>query len=449
MVNEGSGQTSGSNDTQNWGRFGSNAYHSQNTLACPPGYYAYGVYGKSGADVNQLNGIRCRNIVTGATQDVTGTTLGSDGGGNGGGLWAGNNDGLAGFSVRAQNEVESIKTEYRGANPKSCCGGGTYSDGSRMGNNQQIGPYVCDGNHLVNSISGGTSNSKGYLTNFSWSCRNFNNMARIANNPLDCCIGADTSQDCQDVQSYLSCPAVVKSYCSTGDKIFTDPKCTAAIGAPTATNGLDPTTVANIKLKSCAAGTNYTTDACSDFCTAKTGEAIPIANTSTDALIAGSTIKDGCNALYTLKCSLDSSAAVCGCQRPWSSYPGYTDIPDKAMYVKDPACYFDACRNFGYFSKPLSEHGCPTCVQYQQLSASGSNIALQNIIQSCNTGSSTSGTTSPPVSLTTAPTTSSAPTPAASANSTAAPATSRPVGLIILLVAVVVMIVLIVVAVFL
>ena len=164
-------------------------------------------------------------------------------------------------------------------------------------------------------------------------------------------------------------------------------------------NGLDPTTVANLKLKTCSAGTNYTLDACSSFCTAKTGDAIPINNTSTDALTSGNTIKDGCNTLYASKCSTDSSPAVCGCQRPWASFAGSADIPDKAMYVKDPACYFNACRNFGYFSKPLAEHGCPSCVQYQQLTATGSDIALNNIVQSCNTNGfpPTAAPTSAPV----------------------------------------------------
>lgn len=423
-VNDGITLSSGANDTQVWSRLGTNGYSAQQTISCPPGFYATGIMGKSGADVNQLSGLHCRNIITNATQDVNGGPLGGSGGGNGGGLNAPGTDGLAGFAARAQTEVESLKTIYRGAQPKSCCGGTTYKDSSRMGTNQQNGDYVCDQNHLVQSISGGTSQHNQYLTNFSWTCRNFNNMANIGKSPLDCCIGADTSQDCRDVQQYLNCPAVVADYCSTGTNIFTDPKCLAALAAPNPVNGLSPAVAANLKLKTCGAGSNHTMDFCSDFCTAKTGLDIPVVNTNTDALISGNTIKDGCNNLYQTKCSKDSTPAVCGCQRDFATYPGASDIPSKAEFVKDPACYFSACRNFGYFSKPLSEHGCPSCIQYQQLNVTGSDIALSQIQQTC-TVNGVPPSTSAPASLapttTTSPTTTSAPTGTSTLAPTSAP----------------------------
>lgn len=407
-VNDGITTSTGANGTQTWSRLGTNGYSNQQTVSCPPGFYATGVMGKSGADVNQLSGLHCRNIITGAAQDVYGGPLGGSGGGNGGSLNAPGTDGLAGFAARAQTEVESLKTIYRGVQAKSCCGGTTYKDASRMGANQQNGDYVCDQNHLVQSISGGTSQHNQYLTNFSWTCRNFNNMATIGSHPLDCCIGTDASQDCQDVQQYLNCPAVVADYCSTGTNIFTDPKCLAALASPTAANGLTPVVAANLKLKTCGAGSNHTMDFCSDFCTAKTGLDIPVVNTNTDTLIAGNTIKDGCNNLYQTKCSKDSTPSVCGCQRDFSTYPGAADIPSKAEFVKDPACYFSACRNFGYFAKPLSEHGCPSCVQYQQLNVTGSDIALSQIQQTCNVNGSKTPTpanvTSPPTLATAAPT---------------------------------------------
>lgn len=409
-VNDGIAMTTGNNDTQVWNRLGTNAFSNQATISCPPAFYATGIMGKSGADVNQLSGLHCRNIITGVTQDVNGGPLGASSGGNGGTLNAPGTDGLAGFSARAQTEVESLKTIYRGAGPKSCCGGGTYKDGSRMGTDQQNGDYACDQNHLVQSIQGGTSSHNQYLTNFGWTCRNFHNMAAIGNNPIDCCLGTDTSQDCQDVQQYLSCPAVVSDYCSQGTNIFTDSKCLNAVANPTQANGLTPNVVANLKLRTCGAGSNYTKDFCSEFCTAKTGQDIPLPNTSTDPLITGNNIKDGCNKLYQTKCSIDSTPAVCGCQRDFASYPGASDIPNKAEFVKDPACYFSACRNFGYFAKPLSEHACPSCVQYQQLNVTGTDIALSQIQQSCNTNGTvpapqSTSTSSPPATSTSTSTT--------------------------------------------
>lgn len=382
-INDGVVRGSGPNDSQTWGRYGTNGSSNLQSLTCPPGSFAYGVLGKSGADVNQLSGLKCKNVITGATQDVNGGPLGTSTGGNGGGLWSGNGDGLAGFRVRAETEVEGIKTVYRGGN-------GLYDDGSRMGDSRCASQNqdVCDANYLVNTVSGATSQSKQYLTNFSFGCRNFSNMAAIGKSPLACCVGQDASQDCADVRQYLSCPAVVRNYCSAGTNIFTDPACLAGVAKPDAYNGLDATTVANLRLRSCAAGNNYSTAACSDFCTAKTGIDIPIPNTSTDALTAGSTIKAGCNTLYATRCQMDSSPSVCGCQRPWESYDGHTDIPDNAAFPKVPACYFNTCRNFGYFSQPLTALGCPSCVQLQQFNISGTNATLNNIQQSCQTTAS-------------------------------------------------------------
>ena len=398
----GGGPYADANDTQSFHRFGTAGFKDQRTLACPGGSYIYQVRGSGGSAVDQINGIGCRSIVDGSTVDVNTGSLGESGGGSGTTLTANGGDGATGFWIGAETEVEQIRPVWRNAGTKSCCSSTTYDAGSALGPGQnKSAKYVCDQNHLVNSISGATSSNNSRLTDYAFSCRNFNNMARIAQNPQDCCLGKDSSQDCLDVQPLLSCPAVVKTYCSQGTNIFTDSACVAAVGAPSAINGLDAVTVANIKLKSCAAGDNYKTDACSDFCTAKTGAAIPTSNTSTDALVAGSTIKDGCNTLYATKCSIDSSSAVCGCQRPFSSYDNSSDIPNSAMFVKDPACYFATCRNFGYFAKPLSEHGCPSCVQYLQLNTTGSNNAISQIQQSCSVNGNTLTSTNSPSGTTT------------------------------------------------
>ena len=395
MVNEGA-----SCNNSSCGVFGSNSFSSPGTLACPPGSYITSVSGKSGADINQLNSITCRNIITGAvTAPQSQQNLGSSSGGNPVSGVAGGNDGLSGFQIRAETEVEGLNPLFRGANAKNCCGSSTYQSG-KFGNQSGMGTFLCPNNQLVNSIAGATSSHDAYLAHMSFSCKDFATMANIGNNPLNCCIGADTSQECLDVRDSLGCPAVVNNYCSQGTNIFTDQKCLNAAAKPDSYNGLDATTVANLKLKNCGQGKNFTSDNCSAFCTAKTGADIPITNTNTDLMLKGSTIKDGCNTLYNTQCAIDSSPAVCGCQRPWTSYSQYQQIPDKAIYPKTPQCYFSECRNFGYFSQPLTAFACPTCIQYQSLTVDNSEAILNNIQQNCeqngNTASNTIGATATP-----------------------------------------------------
>ena len=413
----GGGPYADNDDSQTFRRFGTQQSQNDSTLSCPPGHYVSVLNGRSGTAVDQLNSVGCRNIINGNFVNGSGNGIGASTGGSQNQVTGNGTDGITGFFIRAETEMEHLHAEYRAANPKSCCGAATYEAGVALGPaSGGWGEFHCDNNHLVQSISGGASSANKRVTNLSFNCRNFSNMARIGNNPTDCCLGKDTSKDCADVSQYLSCPSVVAAYCSQGNNIFTDASCLAAMANPTALNGLTPAVAANLKLKTCAAGNNYASDFCADFCTAKTGQNIPIQNTNTDVLIAGDNIKDGCNALYSLKCSMNNTPSVCGCQRDFYSYTGASDIPNKAEFVKDPACYFEACRNFGYFAKPLSEHGCPQCVQYQQLNATGSNIALSQILQQCNVNGTTgtsAGTTSAPTATATAaatPTTTSAAT---------------------------------------
>ena len=181
-----------------------------NTIGCPPGYYVYQMSGRGGGAVDQLNALGCKNIITGDTTVATGGgSIGTSSGGVPVTLTSSNGNGVHALYVRNHNEVEHVMPVWRGGTgPGNCCGGVEYDAndyfGPRQNNNWR--KYYCDQDHMMDSMSGGASNNNNLLTQFSFTCRNFGNMTNIRRNPLSCCTGGDSSQDCKDVQQYLSCP---------------------------------------------------------------------------------------------------------------------------------------------------------------------------------------------------------------------------------------------------
>lgn len=388
----------GANDTQTFGRFGTSGSVNDRLMSCPPGHYIYQLRGRAGSAVDQINGLGCRNIITGQT--VNGDSpgpLGTSGGGSAIDLTSNNNDGAAGFYVRAGSEVEHLRPSWRGASAKSCCGAGQYDDDAAFGppNGGNWWKYWCDSDHLVNSISGGASGNNGRLTNFSFSCRNFSNMAAIGNSPTACCLGTDTSQDCQDVKQYLSCPAVVSAYCRTGNNMG-QPSCQTYYKGDINNQEYRSNMIAY-----CKAGDNWQTDLCKNYCTFSNSASTPA--------------KGECDDLYRSKCdpsvsASDASLPICSCLQPWVSYPGHGTIDKIPGAPQRPSCYFSDCIQNGYKPQVDVSQQCPACVQSQTITVENSTADINHIAQSCNVSSGGTGTGT------------GAPATAAPATQTAAPA---------------------------
>lgn len=368
----------------------------------------YSMSGRAGGAVDQLNGLGCRNIITGDTTTTGGNgSLGTSGGGVPVTLTSNNGEGNHALYIRNHNEVEHIMPIWRrGTGPGQCCDGAEYdaSDlfGPRQGNNWR--KYYCDPNHMINSISGGASGNGGKLTNFSFSCRNFANMTNIGKNPLNCCSGIDTSQDCQDVKQYLNCPAKLKTYCGTNDNIMSDNICQTAVGNKT----IGEQDANSLRFAWCSQGSNFANQHCLDLCNATTGiDDNKMTNN-------GENLKQQCNALYSQKCADPANQTahgtdICSCSLPWTSYPGYALLAKIPGAPQSPQCYFAQCRSKGYLDKPVAAYSCPQCIQNQLIDVkNASNVNLQNISQSCNISQGTQPDTTTPATTTASTATSTA-----------------------------------------
>lgn len=399
-----------------------NSLSGASTISCPAGSYAYSTNGQSGKSVDQISGLNCRNIYTGATTSVGG------GFGGGGGKPSSKpvdcgSGGLTGFWTASVVNLDG----YGGAcRPTSGCGSGDCgdnwtwvgNDGSGGGNNLNI---VGDNQHLVNTVSGAKSNNN-VVANFSWNTLNFDTIAGYPGKYLQqgaaCCAGQDGSAECSNARAGgLNCQSVLQNWCSQGDRIYSDGTCQTAAG-----NGsLDGTWARNQQLAWCQQGSNFNTDNCKNFCTASTG------NTSAQ--------KEACNTLYSTQCSQTANKGldICTCSLPWSDYPAdITAGIDKITGAPhEPMCYFSQCAQKGYLKTTKDKLACPGCIQSQNIDITNSTASLKNISQSCNVSTST-GTTAaaattaasstPSGGTTTATSSAASVTPAAAVTTT--PATS-------------------------
>ena len=399
-----------------------NSLSGASTISCPAGSYAYSTNGQSGKSVDQISGLNCRNIYTGATTSVGG------GFGGGGGKPSSKpvdcgSGGLTGFWTASVVNLDW----YGGAcRPTSGCGSGDCgdnwtwvgNDGSGGGNNLNI---VGDNQHLVNTVSGAKSNNN-VVANFSWNTLNFDTIAGYPGKYLQqgaaCCAGQDGSAECSNARAGgLNCQSVLQNWCIQGDRIYSDGTCQTA-----AKNGsLDGTWARNQQLAWCQQGSNFNTDNCKNFCTASTG------NTSAQ--------KEACNTLYSTQCSQTANKGldICTCSLPWSDYPAdITAGIDKITGAPhEPMCYFSQCAQKGYLKTTKDKLACPGCIQSQNIDITNSTASLKNISQSCNVSTST-GTTAaaattaasstPSGGTTTATSSAASVTPAAAVTTT--PATS-------------------------
>ena len=375
-----------------FGPYGNNLHGTVGTLACPPGSYITGVTGKAGADVNAITGVTCKDIITGGvtSSSASGGAVGGSGGGNPVTVACKNTDGVWGWEVKAQTEVEGLngwcRPTFPGGSSPSVGFSNEYKAG-QWGNQKSLVSVKCPDGSLNQSLTGATSNHNSYLTVFGGTCRDFNNMATISKNPLACCAQMDTSQDCVDVRGKLNCGAVLQNYCSTGSNMFTDTTCTTAV-----TNGAISANDANTwKLNFCYQGTNFANPLCQSLCTYNTGIDSGATITASGTTGGSSNLKTACNNLYDTACASapNQSAygtSICSCHLPWENYPGVAAIDSIAAAPHSPQCYFAQCRSTGYLDKPLTQYSCPSCAQGISVNVKDANdVAVKNISQSCST----------------------------------------------------------------
>ena len=395
------------------------------TMECPAGSYITQVSGYANDDVNNIANITCRNVVTGQTSGPIQTNrLGGSTGGNPVQISCNGTDGITGFAVYASG-TNSSGAEVNGL--KGLCspfpGGAQYEQSQWAGKGKPdsyFGRFSCPSGYQAYKLYGAQSSGSkmsGYLDQFYWSCKQLGGAATIAGNNVargKCIVGDDSSGDCAEIKGILSGQGSkesdVESYCAQGGNILL-PNCSGWYN-----NDATNTNYQNILLGTsgyCKQGTNFTTNLCTSFCTATTGNTLP------------NGMKDTCNTLYMQKCAVPpaNSFPICNSLQPWSSYPGAAQLNNIPGVIQDPECYFADVIAHGYKRAPTSTLGCPACVQNQNITiANSTDAAISNVVQSC----SVSNGTSAPAASTPAPAASSTPLTSSLANSAAPVTTTAP-----------------------
>ena len=140
---------------------------------------------------------------------------------------------------------------------------------------------------------------------------------------------------------------------------------------------------------------NPDTDVCKQACSASTG---------TEPSTPGFT-KNWCNNLYQNYCAdqANQSRPICACNLPWDQYPGAKLVSQSFPNFQEPLCWFSSCKTKGYY-KGLPSNLCPKCLQNLTINIGADSQAdINNISQSCSSGSASAPTVTPLPSAQTAP----------------------------------------------
>lgn len=382
------------------------------TIKCPPGYYATGLVGSSGDVVDNIQGITCKNIFTGDTQNITGPQFGHNGGSRPiNPIQCRSADGLGGFHLNSGGTLDRLIGVCRAAGPQSCCGQEFY-DAGQLGKATYNDQYYTGGwGNMVTQVSGSSGQNKGFVTKFGWDTRDFSKMLGYTKDntaAASCIMGNDKSAECSDTLAAgaLDKTAIMQNFCSQGSNIFDSSLCDSALNQKI----LDPTWYGKQKLNWCSQGENFNDQKCKTFCTADTGAALP------DGL------KESCNALYKNSCQNPAYAnyPICSSLLPWGAYPGAGELDKIPGAAQDPLCYFSDVKQYGYKRDLITNLGCPLCVQKQEISiVDAANTNVSNITQKCNVSQGSSPASS-------APATTAAPVPGTGVESTGPFANTKP-----------------------
>lgn len=405
--------------------------NSQVTLTCPTGSYISHITAKSGSNVNSIQSIVCKDVVTGAQTASIGPPFGG-GGGDTQAVDCSAGAGVAGFQINTRNasnqgsDINGLRGFCRSvtdtSNNTSAATGNCMGAGNCPSTSSTVN--ACPSGQVAYQLSGGTTTDNQTVGNFSFSCKKLSGSAAMAQNSLargKCIVGDDTSTDCAEIKNLLSAQgasaADVKGYCSQGDNIINSSKCVSWYngGQNDGTNYQQIMVGPDGLSGWCTQGSNVNSAQCSQYCTADSG--------------AATTQKAACDTVYTNSCSQPANQdfAICSSLQPWSSFPGIDAIEKIPGAPLDPLCYFSEPRASGYKKVPLNIQNCPQCVQNQTISITNSTAsAVSNIQQICPVSSpTTTSATTPATTPATMPATTPA-TPPSSSSSSTSPTSKTP-----------------------
>lgn len=354
--------------------------HDQRTLACPTGSYAYAVMGQSGKSVDQITGIKCKNVFDGSMSTNTTNRVGGTGGSAPKTPIACDpNQPLHGFKFWAQTNLDGLTGV--------CLNG----DSGVMGNNGAKGPgqQIENNDNWVSSITGATSNNN-VIANFGYDTRNFTQMKSLASDTgagMDCCTGKNSTSECADAKNAsggLNCAKTAQQYCSEGSNMFDDTRCKDALNQGV----INLDWAKQAQLNWCKQSANFNDSRCMQLCTADSGE-------ETASGLSPS-IKTQCNTIYEDACSKPENKGldICQCLWNWTDYP--QDLQDSVSNIKpvpgvpEPRCYWPTCVKSGYKKDVLKAGVCPACISQQTVSIANNTGAVGAITSTCNVGNSSS-----------------------------------------------------------
>ena len=350
-------------------KFGVYGYYSNDnnnhvSMTCPNGSYMQYVRGKGGDNVDSIQGISCRNAVTGAVSSVNAPVLGGGGGKDQGSpinCTASAFDGLAGFQAWRGGELNGLVGKC--GNPDGS--NHHYSGSIGSAKEEEVDGDWCPTGQMVYTIEGGPSNRGDQVSQFYWQCKDIQSMRNIATDAAargKCVIGDDGSSSCTEIKSSLSDSGDDKNaYCASGTNVVNSQNCRAFYN-----QDLNNAAYRSAMMAYCSQGDNYTTDVCKTFCTSSSDDGTPA--------------KGACDALYAAKCKGNPSA-LCSCLQDWSTYPGSASIDALSGAPQRPDCYFANCISNGY--KKQQSENCPQCVQTIQAQGGVNSLTIGNIVQSC------------------------------------------------------------------
>lgn len=191
------------------------------------------------------------------------------------------------------------------------------------------------------------------------------------------------------------CNSVFSSYCSQGDRIFTDPQClTWANKNNDSANAIKENyCIGNPMSDKCNAWGNMPANNArwngilQKYCSNQNNLGTPFCKTNMRNI-------GGIDDAVSTWCAAHPTDPFCSCTVGITQIPEYKNASQSIKpFLTNPKCYYNTCLNQGYLTTVQRNNPCPSCINSIDVSgAVGGNIS--NIAQSCNQSASTSTSTS-------------------------------------------------------
>lgn len=370
-----------------YGSFGED-YNTHKVLTCPAGSYIVGLTGRAGPNVNKVDTAVCRDVATGAQTTLvsqaagaTDNQFGTTGAENPVTIFCSGTDGLTGLHLVSDGEVNGMQGTCRQVG-RTDAGNDYYTGKWGTASNWNHDDRCAS---LLFQVEGGRSNHGGShnVTNLRYACKDFAAMQALAADPARrgaCAVGDDSSPACAELKGSLGRNAAdVAAYCSVGLNAGND-NCQKYYNGDRSNSDYR-----TLMKQYCAAGDNWQTAVCKDYCTAAD---------------SGATMaKADCDAIYRAKCDpatnpKNAKLPLCSCLQPWTSYSGHNVIDLIPGAPQRASCYFDTCIQYGYRPQVDSSQQCPVCIQNSVITVTNAQADIRNIAQTCNVN--TNGVTAAP-----------------------------------------------------